>query len=237
MNTMQVEIWSDIMCPFCYIGKRRFEKAMATFKDAGEVEVVWKSFQLDPNQEDLPGKSINEYLAARKGWTVDYAREMNKYVTDMAAGEGLVYDMDKAVVANSFNAHRLIQMAKTAGLGDAAEEALFYAYFTEGKNINDDQTLIQIGAGIGLAEQAIQEMLDSGIYVNDVRAEAQEAGMLGARGVPFFVFNRKYAISGAQATEAFTQVLDTAFADWKLSQAGKIEVVNDGDVCAVDGDC
>ncbi len=237
MNTMQVEIWSDIMCPFCYIGKRRFEKAMATFKDAENIEVVWKSFQLDPNQEDMPGKSINEYLAERKGWTVDYAREMNKYVTDMAAGEGLTYDMDKAVVANSFNAHRLIQMAKKAGLGDAAEEALFFAYFTEGKNINDDQTLIQIGVGIGLAEQAIQEMLESGIYVNDVRAEAQEAGMLGARGVPFFVFNRKYAISGAQATEAFTQVLDTAYADWKLSQAGKIEVINDGDVCAVDGDC
>ncbi len=234
---MQVEIWSDIMCPFCYIGKRRFEKALAGFEGAENIEVVWKSYQLDPNQEDIPGISINQYLAERKGWTVAYAREMNKYVTDMAAGEGLVYDLDKAVVANSFNAHRLIQMAKTIDKGDAAEEAFFIAYFTEGKNINDPNVISEIGVALGLAANDIAAMLDSGKYVNDVRAEAAEAGMLGAKGVPYFVFNRKYAISGAQAVESFTQVLNTAFADWKNTQAEKIENIASGDSCDVDGNC
>ena len=191
---MQVEIWSDIMCPFCYIGKRRFEKAMATFEGSADIEIIWKSYQLDPNQEDVPGKSINQYLAERKGWTVDYAREMNKYVTDMAAGEGLVYDMDRAVVANSFNAHRIIQLD-------------------------------------------IEAMLDSGLYVNEVQADAHEAAALGARGVPFFVFNRKYAVSGAQPVEAFSQVLDTAFSDWKLTKENSPAIINDGDMCDTDGNC
>lgn len=234
---MQVEIWSDIMCPFCYIGKRRFENALKSFPNAEEIEVIWKSYQLDPNQEDVPGKSINQYLAERKGWTVEYAREMNKYVTDMAAGEGLVYDMDKAVVANSFNAHRLIQMAKTKGLGDAAEEAFFNAYFTKGININDAAEIMAIGVSIGLNEQDIADMLDSGQFVNEVRADAAEAAMFGARGVPFFVFNRKYAISGAQPNEAFSQVLTTAFGDWKLTNENSHVAIKDGDMCDTDGNC
>lgn len=216
---MQVEIWSDVMCPFCYIGKRRFEKALSTFAGAEEVEVIWKSYQLDPNQEDVIGVSINEYLAERKGWTVDYAREMNKYVTDMAAGEGLVYDMDKAVVANSFNAHRLIQMAKTIKKGAEAEEILFKSYFTEGKNINDKDVLIEIGIALGFERSGVEEMLESGSFVNEVRADAQEAANMGARGVPYFVFDRKYAVSGAQSTETFSQVLNTAYTDWKETQA------------------
>ena len=234
---MQVEIWSDIMCPFCYIGKRRFENALKTFAHSGEIEVIWKSYQLDPNQEDVPGKSINQYLAERKGWTVEYAREMNKYVTDMAAGEGLQYNMDKAVVANSFNAHRLIQMAKTKGLGDAAEEAFFNAYFTNGININDTDEIITIGESIGLNKDEVATMLDSGQFVNEVRADAAEAAMFGARGVPYFVFNRKYAISGAQASEAFTQVLNTAFEDWKLSSNPTIEMAAGADSCEIDGNC
>ena len=234
---MQVEIWSDIMCPFCYIGKRRFEKALASFEGAESIDVVWKSYQLDPNQADIPGVSINQYLAERKGWTVEYAREMNKYVTDMAADEGLVYELDKAVVANSFNAHRLIQMAKTIGKGDAAEEAFFIAYFTNGKNINDPAVIIAIGVSIGLDAAAIEAMLDSGKFVNDVRSEAAEAGSLGAKGVPYFLFNRKYAVSGAQAVATFTQVLNTAFADWKTTQSENITILATGDSCDVDGNC
>lgn len=218
LMSMQVEIWSDIMCPFCYIGKRRFEKALATFEGAENIEVVWKSYQLDPNQEDIPGISINQYLAERKGWTLAYAREMNQYVTEMAAGEGLIYDLDKAVVANSFNAHRLIQMAKASDKGDAAEEAFFNAYFTLGSNINDPEVLLNIGKQLGLEGVAIEKMLDSGMYVNEVRADVEEAANLGLKGVPYFVFNRKYAISGAQAVESFIQVLNTSYVDWEKSQ-------------------
>ena len=133
-KTIKVEIWSDVMCPFCYIGKRKFESALAQFKDKDKVEIVWKSFQLNPNQITDPSKSTVQYLAETKGWSMDYTRSTIQHVTGMAESVGLHYDFDKAVVANSFDAHRLIQFAKSKGKGDAAEERLFKAYFTEGKN-------------------------------------------------------------------------------------------------------
>lgn len=234
---MQVEIWSDVMCPFCYIGKRRFEQALAGFGAQNAIEVVWKSYQLDPNQEDLPGTSVNQYLAERKGWTEDYAREMNNYVTDMAKGVGLDYHLDKAIVANSFNAHRLIQMAKKVGKGDAAEEAFFKAYFTDGKHINDPGVITNIGVELGLGALDITEMLNSGKYVNEVRADAKEAAQFGAKGVPYFVFNRKYAVSGAQPVEAFEQALQTAFADWQLQEKPMDLNLEAADACDIDGNC
>ena len=134
---MKVEIWSDIMCPFCYIGKRKFESALAQFEHKDDVDIVWKSFQLNPDMKTEAGKNINQYLAEIKGWSVEQAKEMNDRVTEMAKQVGLEYDLNKAVVANSFNAHRLIQFAKNTGKGDAAEERLFKAYFTEGKNVDE----------------------------------------------------------------------------------------------------
>ena len=131
---MKVEIWSDVMCPFCYIGKRRFEAALLKFEHKDEVEIIWKSFQLNPHMKTDPEKNINQYLAEIKGWTLDQAESMNERVTQMAKAEGLHYDFDKAIVANSFDAHRLIQLAKTHNKGDEAEERLFKAYFSEGKN-------------------------------------------------------------------------------------------------------
>ncbi len=157
---MKVEIWSDVMCPFCYIGKRRFENALEQFPDKGQIEVVWKSFQLNPAMKTEPGKNINEYLAETKGWTLSYARQMNDYVTNMAKEVGLHYDFDKAIVANSFDAHRLIQLAKDNGKGDAMEEKLFKAYFTEGKNMADHETLIQLGTEIGLDPATIKKVFE-----------------------------------------------------------------------------
>src|SRR5690606_20199440 len=136
--------WSDVMCPFCYIGKRRFEKALAQFPHKDQVEVVWKSFQLNPHMPAKVDKNIHEYLAERKGWTVDNAPQANKQVTAMAEEAGLHYDLDKAVVANSFDAHRFCHLAAQHGKGDAAEEALFKAYFTAGKNIGDREALVQL---------------------------------------------------------------------------------------------
>lgn len=147
---MKVEIWSDVMCPFCYIGKRRFEDALQQFDGKDKVEVEWKSFQLNPDMQTTPSINISQYLADVKGWTLDYAKEMNAHVTQMAAEVGLTYDFDRAVVANSFNAHRFSHFAKQHGLGDVAEEALFKAYFTLGKNTDDLHTLADLGEEIGL---------------------------------------------------------------------------------------
>ena len=207
---MKVEIWSDVMCPFCYIGKRRFELAVRQFPGKEYIAVEWKSFQLDPESVTQPGKSVNEYLAERKGWTLEYARQVNDHVTNMAREVGLNYDFDKAVVANSFDAHRLSHLAKKHGVQDAMEERLFSAYFTEGKNTADHETLIQLAVDVGLRRDEVRQMLAGNDFADDVNKDVYEARQVGARGVPFFVFNNKYAVSGAQPTEVFLQALKSA---------------------------
>jgi predicted DsbA family dithiol-disulfide isomerase len=205
---MKVEIWSDVMCPFCYIGKRRFELALRQFPGRDDVTIEWKSFQLDPEIVTQPGKSVNEYLAERKGWTLEYARELNDHVTQMAREVGLQYDFDKAVVANSFDAHRLSHFAKKHGLQDAMEERLFRAYFTEGKNTADHETLVRLAVEAGLNGDDVRRVLAGSDFADEVNIDAYEAHQVGAQGVPFFVFNNKYAVSGAQPVEIFLQVLE-----------------------------
>ncbi len=212
---MKVEIWSDVMCPFCYIGKRKFEAALAQFAHRDKVEVEWKSFQLNPSLETDPGKSVKQSLAESKGWSLEQADEAMSYVVGMAESVGLTYQYDKAVVANSFDAHRFSHLAKKHGLQDAAEERLFAAYFTEGKNTADSATLVQLGTEIGLDPEAVRQLLRSGDFAADVDKDIEEARQLGITGVPFFVFNRKYAVSGAQDSKLFLEVLEKAFAENK----------------------
>ncbi|HEY4326657.1 MAG TPA: DsbA family oxidoreductase [Mucilaginibacter sp.] len=234
---MKVEIWSDVMCPFCYIGKRRFEDALAQFEHKDDVEIEWKSFQLNPDMNTNPDISINQYLADVKGWTLDYASQMNAHVTQMAAEAGLTYNFDKAVVANSFNAHRYSHLAKKHGLGIEAEEQLFKAYFTEGKNIDYKETLIELGQELGLDPTEIKNALESDAYANEVKQDIAEAQHLGIRGVPFFVLNNKYAISGAQAVPVFEETLEKAFGEWqKENPKPRFEVI-EGESCGPDGDC
>lgn len=204
---MKVEIWSDVMCPFCYIGKRKFEKALSEFEGKEKVEIEWKSFQLNPAMKTDPGKNINQYLSEIKGWSLEQAKEMNARVTAMAKEVGLNYDFDKAIVANSFDAHRLIQFAKRKERGDQMEEALFKAYFIEGKNTADHATLIALAEEAGLDAAETKAILDSGIFADEVEADIELAGQIGVRGVPFFVFDRKYAVSGAQAPEVFLETM------------------------------
>lgn len=233
---MQVEIWSDIMCPFCYIGKRKFEAAMEQFPQKDKVEVIWKSFQLDPEMKSQPGKNVYDYLAERKGQTRDWSVKMHQHVTDMAKEAGLNYNFDKAVIANSFDAHRFIQFAKTKGLGDAAEENLFKAYFTEGKDVADHATLIALGEQIGLNKDEVAKVLSSNAFTTEVQRDIYEAQQVGARGVPFFVMDRRYAVSGAQPVEAFKQTLEATFKEWKKNNPS-IEITTDGAVCKPGGDC
>ncbi|MEY3241755.1 MAG: hypothetical protein RIR11_3194 [Bacteroidota bacterium] len=204
---MKVEIWSDVMCPFCYIGKRKFEAALAQFEGRDNVEIVWKAFQLDPNLETEPNKSVAQSLAEKKGWSAQQTAQMMDHVTNIAQSVGLTYHFDKAVVANSFDAHRFSYYAKTKGLQDAAEERLFAAYFTEGKNTADKNVLAEIGAEIGLDAKAITEVLEADTYTDEVRLDIYEAQQFGITGVPFFVFDRKRAVSGAQDSQVFLQVL------------------------------
>ena len=236
---MKVEIWSDVMCPFCYIGKRKFEQALSKFPKKDQVEIVWKSYQLAPDMKTDTSKNINQYLAESKGWTLDYAKQMNDYVTNMAAEVGLKYDFAKAIPANSFDAHRISHLAAKHGLQDKMEEALFKAYFTEGKNTADKNTLIALAKEIGLDETEARKTLESNEFASEVKADIHEAQTLGVNGVPFFVFDRKYAVSGAQAPEAFLQTLERSHQEWSKSHSF-IELKNDekdGAVCTPDGKC
>jgi predicted DsbA family dithiol-disulfide isomerase len=232
---MKIEIWSDVMCPFCYIGKRRFESALQQFTDKNNIEIEWKSFQLNPDLKTDPNININQYLADIKGWTLDQAEEMNNHVTQMAAEVGLTYDFDKAIVANSFDAHRFSHLAKKHGLGDKAEEALFNAYFTEGKNIADHDTLIALGVSVGLDEDEVKQTLKNDRYAVDVKQDIDEAQYLGIRGVPFFVMNGKYGISGAQSVPVFLETLEKSYSEWNKEKP-QLTVI-EGESCAPDGNC
>ena len=234
---MQIEIWSDVMCPFCYIGKRKFENALAQVPEKDKIEVEWKSFQLDPSIVTEPGKTIHEYLSERKGISTAKAKEMNDYVTNLASQVGLEYKFDKAVVANSFDAHRFSHLAKKHGLQNEAEEILFKAYFTEGKNTADVETLVQLGASIGLDEAEIRQMLAGNEFANEVHKDIALAQQFGIQGVPFYVFDRKYAVSGAQDSKVFLDILEKSFTEWQKDNPAPLMEVIDGQVCTPDDVC
>jgi len=231
---MKIDIWSDIMCPFCYIGKRRLEQALSGFEHKDEVEIIWHSFQLDPDMTTQPGKTIHQYLAERKGMSIDRSVQLHEQMTINALADGLVYNFDKSIIANSFDAHRLIHLAASHGLGGAAKEALLKAYFSDGKNISEHNVLMQIGIEIGLRVIETGEMLNSDLYADEVKHDIETAQNLGINGVPFFVFDDKYAISGAQPAAVFRDGLQQAWAEY---EKGNNLVMSHGDICLPDGTC
>lgn len=210
---MIVEIWSDVVCPFCYIGKREFEGALARFEHRDQVEVVWKSFELDPAAPERSEQDTYGMLAAKYGGTRDDAKARVQGVVERARSVGLDYDMDAAVIGSSFHAHRLIQYAKTQDKGAEAEERLFRAYFTEGQHIADKAVLLRLGTEIGLGPDAVEQVLASAQYTDAVRADEREAQRIGVRGVPFFALDRKYGVSGAQSSDHFLEALQRTWAE------------------------
>ncbi len=208
---MEVKIWSDVRCPFCYIGKRKFETALAAFAHKDEVKITWKSFELDPDLQTVADINIYEYFSKAKGIPQEQAVDMFNNVTQVAAEVGLDFKLDQSVVANSFKAHRVIQLAKTLNLGDEIEEALFRIHFMEGKNIDDEQVLTETAKNIGISASAVQSLFNGDDFDAEVRIDQLEAQRIGIRGVPFFVFDDKYAVSGAQAPEIFLQTLEKAY--------------------------
>ena len=212
---MKVEIWSDIICPFCYIGKRKFETALQDFEGKEKVEIVWRSFQLDPQLKQVPQQSVHEYLAVRKGVTAAEGKAMNDTMTAAARDVGLLYDLDHAVVNNTLNAHRLSHLANKYGLQNEIEEALFAAYFIKGQDIGDFKVLIEIGVAAGLKETAIKKMYETDDFIEEVESDMKMAKVLGVQGVPFYVFNNKYAVSGAQSVTVFKQALEQIWSEEK----------------------
>lgn len=208
---MTIQIWSDVVCPYCYIGKREFERALEQFPHREQVQVEWKSFELDRDAPVRSPDDMYDHLAKKYGRTRDQAKEMVQGVVDRARTVGLEYNMEHAVMGSSFDAHRLIQLAKTKGLADAAEERLFKAHFVLGEHIGDKAVLRAIAEEIGLDSNEAAEMLAGDAFTEAVEADEYEAQQIGVRGVPFFVLDNKYAVSGAQHSDHFLGALEQAW--------------------------
>ena len=232
---MEIKIWSDVRCPFCYIGKRKFEAALENFPQKDKVEIVWKSFQLDPAMKTDTNTSTLDYFVKTKGVSVEQARQMFSGATNMAREVGLHFNLEESIPANSFMAHRLIQQAKSKGLGNEIEEALFKAHFEEARNIDDTEVLVQVATSIGMNAEEVKPMLEADDFAYDVKQDEMEARNIGVRGVPFFVFDNKYAISGAQPEEVFLQHLEKSWEEFQ-SKNPALEITT-GDSCDTDGNC
>lgn len=206
---MRVDIWSDVVCPFCYIGKKRLEAAA---QEAGiELEVHWHSFQLDPEAPVRQEVSNSERLAQKYGRTVAEVEEMQRNIAEIAKAEGIEFNWEGANSGNTFNAHRLIHLAQSKGLGNEAQEAFFYSYMTQGLAIGERETLEDVAARIGLNPVEVDDLLDSEEYADFVKFDQEVAHeQLKVTGVPFFVFDQRVALAGAQPKEVFLQVFEKA---------------------------
>lgn len=230
---MKVEIWSDIVCPFCYIGKRKFEHALNAFPHKEHIEIEWRSYQLDPEMQPSEGMSVNQYLAERKGVSAAQGKAMNDQMTKMASEVGLEYHFDQAIITNTLQAHRLLHFAKNKGKQQETKEKLFAAYYTEGKDIGDAAVLISIGESVGLDRAEIMDCFQGDAFIQEVNTDIYMAQQMGVQGVPFFVFNNTYAVSGAQPSSVFTQVLEKVWQE----EHPIVEAIAPSGSCSVDGLC
>lgn len=229
---MQVEIWSDIACPWCYIGKRRFEEALAQFPHRDDVKVTYRSYQLDPTLPEHYDGTEAEYLASSKGITVEQAEQMFAHVTQQARTVGLAYDFEALVVANSMKAHQILHLAKEHGVQSEVKEALLAAHFEQGRDIGDERMLECVASTEGVPADAIKDELASGSRIPAVQQDIAEARALGIQGVPMVVLDRRFGVSGAQPTEVFLNALTQAYAaSTPLQTVGAA----DGEVCGPDG--
>ncbi|HET8561986.1 MAG TPA: DsbA family oxidoreductase [Marmoricola sp.] len=230
---MQIEIWSDVVCPWCYIGKRRLERALAAFPH--DVEVVFRSFELDPSAPAEPVETVAEALGRKYGGGPEAGRQMVDRMEAVAAEEGLLFRYHRSLRVSTVDAHRLLHLALETGgpaLQGSLKEALLSAYFVESENVADHGTLARIATATGLDAERVEEVLAGDAYAADVEADVRQAVAYGATGVPFFVVDRRYGVSGAQPTEVFTEVLERAWADSHPA----LEVVGGTeDVCGPDG--
>lgn len=232
---MRVDIWSDVVCPWCYVGKRRFEAALAGFPHRADVEVVWHSFELDPRAPRLRDGDRLEHLAAKYGVSRDQAAAMDRRITEAAGELDLEVHLDRTRGGNTFDAHRLLHLAAEHGLAGAVKERFLRAYFTEGEPIGDPATLARLAVEAGLPADDVEAVLSGDRYAEAVRADEATARAYGASAVPFFVIDETYGISGAQPPEVFANVLERAWADTH-GDAVPVAAAGPDDACA-DGAC
>jgi len=209
---MLVEIWSDLVCPWCYLGKRRLERALEGFEHADRVDVVWRSFELEPDAPRV-AESRRTLLLSRYGMTAEQAAERDAQMTALAQAEGLEYRPDLAQLGNTFDAHRVLHAAGAAGVQGDAKERLLRGYFSEGRNLTDADTLVELAADAGLDPAAARSALADEGLAEEVRGDEREAAAIGITGVPFFVLNRRYAVSGAQPSDILQQALQRTWAE------------------------
>ncbi|MGA9212268.1 DsbA family oxidoreductase [Kaistella sp.] len=233
---MKVDIWSDIRCPFCYVGKKNFEKALEQFPDKEKIEVTWHSFQLDADLKTQPERNPLEYFAEAKRVSAEQAKEMHNHVSRAGKEAGIEFNFNHQKIANSYRAHLLLQLAATKNLANETEEALFKAQLIDGKNIDDEATLIEIGKSVSLNEDEIKEALVSDDFGMEVTRDMMLARQMGISGVPFFVINDKYGVSGAQPPAAFTEVLENSWKEFSAGDKG-LQIIYGGESCDIDGNC
>lgn len=236
---MKIEVWTDIMCPYCHIGKIHYEKALKQFEHAGEVELEWKAFQLNPDLPDRgKGYPVEEYLIRTAGFTPAKITNMYEAIKKLADNAGVPFNLPNAIAANTRDAHRLIKLAATKGLDTIVLQKLTKAYFEEGKDYSDHDLLIAIGTASGLDEIEIRSMLDSDEYLYEIKQDIQEMGNLGFDTVPTFLMDRRQAIIGSEPVDLFLKVLRKAHTDWKNRKEREHEpVVTKGKSCSADGVC
>jgi predicted DsbA family dithiol-disulfide isomerase len=232
---MKVEIWSDVVCPWCYVGKRRFETALASFEHRADVEVHWRSFELDPDAPAIRDGDPVQRLADRYGMTRAQALAADARLTDMAAAEGLEFHLDTARGGNTFDAHRLLHLAADKGIQDAVKERLMRAYFSESEPVGDPEALTRLAVDAGLDEIDVKTVLTSDRYAADVIADEQQAAAYGISGVPFFVVDGRYGVSGAQPPDVLLQTMRTAYAEAHplTMVTTSADAACEGDACAV----
>jgi predicted DsbA family dithiol-disulfide isomerase len=228
---MELEIWSDIACPWCYIGKRRFEAALASFEHADELNVTWRSFELDPSAPAERHGDRTEGLARKYGMTIAQAREAEQRVTDTAAQAGLDFRFDIARSGATFDAHRVVHLAAEHGLQDAMKERLLHAYFSEGALMSDHDTLTRLAVEVGVPEDEVRETLAGDRFAQAVRDDERSAAELGISAVPTFIFDRQVGVSGAQDPEMMLRLLQEGWA----RRAPVTVIAGEGESCGVDG--
>ncbi len=234
MSKLAIDVWSDVACPWCYIGKRRLEAALDRFEHRDEVELTWHSFELDPSAPAVTPPSLTHValLAKKFGTTPAAAQSMIDRVAGVAAQDGLAFRLDIARSGNTFDAHRLVHWAHTQGKQDAMKERLFKAYFTEGEAVGDRAVLTRLAREVGLDEERAHEMLLGDDFAKDVRADEDDARRLGITGVPFFVVGERFAVSGAQPADVILGALQRA---WSERAPSLVKMNTDGEACGPEG--
>ena len=233
---MKIDIWSDIRCPFCYIGKKNLEKALEHFPQKDQVEIIWHSYQLDAELVTQPEKNSLEYFSDRKGVSVERAREAYENMHQIGLAAGIEFNFDHQKVANTFKGHLLLKLAAQKNVANEAEESLFIAQFIKGENIDDEEVLIKIGESLTFTAEEVKAALKSEKFKQEVQKDIEKSREMGISGVPFFVINDKYGVSGAQPSSTFSEVLEKS---WEEFSAGdqSLKIIHSGESCDVDGNC